>query len=343
MVLGIEIMGRVFFFDLLRCIAAIAVIAIHVLAPYRHELHTIPFDQWASAVTINAFSRWAVPVFIMITGALMLSDQREFNASYYVKKRLGKVLIPFLFWSVFYALFSGFTAQGFDAGSAKAVLVNLPFEYTYYHLGFFYYFIPLYFIIPFLTALVKKLDDTALFSLLGIWLLTTVFYLVKFDGLWSLEIWLYSGYLILGYVLYQRIRLNTRNLTIAMSLGVISLMVTAGMVVSQSVALNEYTVGRWLSYKTINTVVIAAMIFYVCRYFGESLSGKSQTIIGVISKYSLGIYLLHPIFLWPMKNYGWYTGHPLWVIPLWIILSGAGALLLSWLLSKSKATAWLVP
>lgn len=74
------------FFDLLRCIAAIAVVAIHVLAPYRNELNVIPFDQWASAVTINGLSRWAVPVFIMITGALMLSDQREFNPSYYIKK-----------------------------------------------------------------------------------------------------------------------------------------------------------------------------------------------------------------------------------------------------------------
>ncbi|MFA1562282.1 acyltransferase [Aliivibrio fischeri] len=336
-------MGRVFFFDLLRCIAAIAVVAIHVLAPYRHELNVIPLEQWASAVTINSLSRWAVPVFIMITGALMLSDQREFNAPYYVKKRLGKVLVPFLFWSVFYAILSGLTAQGYDFDSAKSVLIDLPFEYTYYHLGFFYYFIPLYFIIPFLRALVQKLDDTALFSLLGVWLLTTCFYLIKFEGIWSLEIWLYSGYLLLGYTLYQRINLSKRNLTIAISLGAFALITTVFMVISQSVALNEYTVGRWLSYKTINTVAAAAMLFYVCRYFGESLSDKSQTIIGFISKYSLGIYLLHPIFLWPMKNYAWYTGHPLWVIPVWIILSGSGALLLSWLLSKSKTTAWLVP
>ena len=36
---------RVLFFDLLRCVAAVAVIAIHVLAPYRNELGVIPFDQ----------------------------------------------------------------------------------------------------------------------------------------------------------------------------------------------------------------------------------------------------------------------------------------------------------
>ncbi|KAB2825045.1 acyltransferase [Aliivibrio finisterrensis] len=337
-------MGRVFFFDLLRCIAAIAVVAIHVLAPYRHELNSIPFDQWATAVSVNSVSRWAVPVFIMITGALMLSDKREFDAPYYVKKRLGKVFVPFIFWSVFYALLSGLTAQGYDFEAAKTILFDLPFEYTYYHLGFFYYFIPLYIVIPFFRVMVQQMDNTALFSLISVWLLTTCFFLVKFKGFWSTEIWLYSGYLLLGYALYQRVSLTKTNTIIALLIGITALVTTVYMVISQSLLLGEYTVGRWLSYKTINTVAAAGMLFFVCRYYGESLSDNSRKIVGFISTYSLGIYLLHPLFLWPMKNYVWYQGHnPMWVIPAWVILSGAGALGLSWLLSKSKKTAWLVP
>ena len=65
--------------------------------------------------------------------------------------------------------------------------------------------------------------------------------------------------------------------------------------------------------------------------------------VGFISKHSLGIYLLHPIFLWPMKEFGWYQGHPAWVIPLWIVISGAGALWMSWMVSKSEKTRWLLP
>jgi surface polysaccharide O-acyltransferase-like enzyme len=85
------------------------------------------------------------------------------------------------------------------------------------------------------------------------------------------------------------------------------------------------------------------MIFMLCRYFGEGLSQKSNQVIGFISKNSLGIYILHPIFLWPMKELGWHQGHPAWIIPLWIVLSGAGALALSWLLSQSSRTRWLLP
>ncbi|MCV5744443.1 acyltransferase family protein, partial [Escherichia coli] len=76
---GKEMRERVRFFDLLRCVAAVAVIAIHVLAPYRNELGVIPMDQWLTAVGVNSVTRWAVPVFILITGALMLSDTRPFD------------------------------------------------------------------------------------------------------------------------------------------------------------------------------------------------------------------------------------------------------------------------
>lgn len=54
--------------------------------------------------------------------------------------------------------------------------------------------------------------------------------------------------------------------------------------------------------------------FMLCRYFGEGLPKNVQKVVSFISQHSLGIYLLHPIFLWPMKEFGWYTGHPGWVI-----------------------------
>ncbi|MDC5849417.1 acyltransferase [Vibrio europaeus] len=334
---------RVLFFDLLRCVAAVAVIAIHVLAPYRDELGQIPFGEWVTAVGVNSVSRWAVPVFILITGALMLSDTRPFDAKYYVKRRLGKVLIPFLIWSLFYAYLSGWSINGFDALEAKQVFADSTTHATYYHLGFFYYFIPLYFVIPFFQYVVRQYGDSSLYAFVAIWLVTTLLFLFDIDGVWSNELWLYSGYLPLGYLLYRRVPLTKGYVAIFALLGSVALFTTAYMVISDSLTQGEYTVERWLSYKTLNVILAASMIFMLCRYFGEGLSQKSNQVIGFISKNSLGIYILHPIFLWPMKELGWYQGHPAWVIPLWIVLSGAGALALSWLLSQSSRTRWLLP
>lgn len=334
---------RVFFFDLLRCVAAIAVIAIHVLAPYRYTLGVLPLDQWLTAVAVNGASRWAVPVFILISGALLLSDQRPFNLKYYAQRRLGKVLIPFIVWSLFYAYLSGWTAAGFDGEVASDVLANSYHHYTYYHLGFFYYFIPLYLLIPFFQILVRKVDDTVLYVLLGLWLFTTTLFLAQIDGPWSNQYYLYSGYLLLGYVLYQKMPNNKQTLRLFVIAGLIALAATIGMVVWRSLDVGTYTIGRWFSYKTLNTVVIASMVFMLGRYYGEGLSGKSMKVIGFISTHSLGIYILHPLFLWPVKNYGWDQGHPALMIPLWVFVSGSAALATSWLVSKSSKTSWLLP
>ncbi|PMG82259.1 hypothetical protein BCU83_07950 [Vibrio breoganii] len=334
---------RVLFFDLARCVAAIAVIAIHVLAPYRHQYGVIPFDEWFTAISINSISRWAVPVFILISGALMLSDRRPFDFQYYVKRRLGKVLVPFIIWSIFYAYLSGWSASGFDANNAQKVLFEGLDHATYYHLGFFYYFIPLYFVIPFLQIFVRRYDDKALYALTGLWLFTTALFLFRIDGVWSSQMWLYSGLLPLGYILYQKIPLTKTNVSIFVLLGVAAFAATIYEVVHLSMEADKYAFGRWLSYKTLNTVLAASMVFMVCRYFGEGLSAGANKVVGFISTHSLGIYILHPIFLWPMKEFGWYQGHPGWVIPLWIVISGGASLFTSWLVSRSSKTAWLLP
>ena len=344
---------RVFFFDLLRCVAALAVVAIHVLAPYRHELGVIPFHEWFSAITINGMSRWAVPVFIMITGGLMLTDARPFDVKYYLRRRLGKVLLPFIVWSLFYAYLSGWSLDGYDVDISMSLLVNSYRQETYYHLGFFYYFLPLYFVIPFLQVFIARVDSTSVLFFLFFWLLTTTLYLFKIDGFWSHELWLYSGYLLLGYVLYQKIALTKQVIIWFIFAGSIGLAASVGMVTMNSIALEKYTVGRWLSYKTINTVFAASMVFMLCRFYADYINGTARSIVAFISRYSLGIYILHPVFLWPLKTfYGLeggdvetsrVLGQPLLVIPFWTIFSGAGALFLSWIVSKSTKTAWLLP
>lgn len=334
---------RVIFFDLLRCVAAVAVIAIHVLAPYRFELGEIPFEHWVTAVSVNGLTRWAVPVFILISGALLLSDSRPFELSYYVRRRLGKVLIPFLVWSVFYAWLSGWSATGFDGQTAWEVLQHSPQHETYYHLGFFYYFIPLYLLVPLLQWLVKRVDDVAIYALVAVWMFTSALFLYGFDGPWSNQYWLYSGYLPLGYLLYRKLPINRGVVAGAVVLGAAALYMTVSTVVAESLHYEAYTVWRWFSYKTLNTILAASMIFILCRAYAHRLSSGVQQVVGFISQHSLGIYLLHPLFLWPMKAFGWYQGHPGWVIPLWVVLAGAASLGLSWLLSRSSKTRWLLP
>ena len=146
---------NIFYLEVLRALAAIAVIVIHVLGPYRYLYGEVSDPSWLTAVAINSMVRWCVPVFIMITGVLFLSDQRPFDLNYFMRGRLFKVFVPFLFWAVFYAFLTGLQPDlGYEWGSVLSILKELPYKNTWYHLGFYYYFIPLYFVIPFLAPFV---------------------------------------------------------------------------------------------------------------------------------------------------------------------------------------------
>ncbi|OAN16940.1 hypothetical protein A3K86_08360 [Photobacterium jeanii] len=331
---------KIYFFDLLRCVAAVAVVVIHVLGPYRDQLGEIANWDWAVAIGFNSVSRWAVPVFIMLTGALMLSDRRDFDLKYYVQRRLGKVLLPFLVWSLFYALLSGLSLTGFDGNVVQQTVLALPVHETYYHLGFFYYFIPLYLVIPFLAWWTRRADQTAVQAITLLWLGLTVLFFFDVEGPWQHELVLYSGYLLWGYCLFHY-QWPTRGWLIG--LGVVMAVLTCYGVISESLAQGEYTVGRWLSYKTINTALIAAMVFVVGRYVGERLPERPQQWVSFVSRYSLGIYLLHPLFLWPVRAWDLYWGPSWLMIPLWTLVAGGLALAASYGLSQSKRTAWLVP
>ncbi|MBD1559356.1 acyltransferase family protein [Vibrio sp. S9_S30] len=337
---------RIFYFDLLRCIAAVAVVAIHVLGPYRHLLGDAPMGHWLSAVTVNSAIRWAVPIFIMITGALLLSDQRTFNLRYYMQRRVLKVVVPFVVWSLFFAVIASYSLK--DGFSSRALLEKVSAFYnqeTYYHLGFFYYFIPLYFVAPFLTHLARHAAAHApLTALLVVWIITTTLNLFFIDGVWSNDLWLFSGYLILGYWLFKQESVSTSSVLLMGTLAIMAMACNAYQVITLSLEAEQYRVGRWLSYKTINTVIEAAALFLLVRYFAPKLSDKAKRLVSFVSRHSLGIYLMHPLMLLPLYQWQWYQGnHPLWVIPLWTSIGFFGALWMSWVLSRSSFTRWLVP
>ncbi len=337
--MGEQIQKKVFYIELLRVVAALAVVAIHVLGPYRFLVGEIPYADWVSAIAINGASRWAVPVFIMITGALLLSDTRPFSVGYFVRRRVMKVLLPFVTWSVFYAILAGISLQHVNWAETVQRLIAFPVEETYYHLGFFYYFIPLYFLVPVLRPVAQREDQGLFHALLGCWLVLCAARLTGMSLGWLEDLVLYGGYLLLGFVLHQR-KLPLKWL---LFLGLLALVATEYTAISESVSKNRYTNAGWFSYKTLNTVLIAAMVFGLCQHWAERMSESVQHAVTTISRHSLGIYLVHPVFLWPLRELAFIPSMAWLTIPLVTLAVFGVSYIASVGLSKSRFTAWLVP
>lgn len=84
---------------ILRVAATFAVIVLHCTVPLVADYKTNN-STWLSAVFINSNTRFCVPIFLMLSGVLLLG--KDIELSDFLKKRVSRIVLPFLFWSIIY-------------------------------------------------------------------------------------------------------------------------------------------------------------------------------------------------------------------------------------------------
>lgn len=154
-------MERIKEFDYLKAIAAISVIVIHVTGPY---------SGGAFSYYINQIARYAVPLFIIMSGALLYNSNQFKKLKYFdfIFKRLKKIYIPYIVWTLVYfsykTLKSGNSFTGIEGFSIK-LLKALIYGTGYDHLYFIVIILQLYILFPFLKLLCeKRMNETLIAS-----------------------------------------------------------------------------------------------------------------------------------------------------------------------------------
>ncbi|HEX9059812.1 MAG TPA: acyltransferase [Clostridia bacterium] len=147
-------------FDYIRVFAAISIIVIHATSRYIYDSRM--------AYYANQFVRFAVPLFIILSGLLLfLSDgSQKSNALNFYKKRARKMIIPFAVWTAFYIIFSNIAvvkAGKFGLHDFIALFFKgLIYGNGYDHLYFMTIIIQLYLLYPILNYLISRWQYPAL-------------------------------------------------------------------------------------------------------------------------------------------------------------------------------------
>jgi len=89
------------YWDGWKGVAIIAVVAIHASA----ELGNFPAESfnWYFGLVFRQFINFAVPLFLALAGFFAVRSSTDFGLDYY-RKRLMRVLPPYLFWTVVFVL-----------------------------------------------------------------------------------------------------------------------------------------------------------------------------------------------------------------------------------------------
>lgn len=147
--------GHIVAYDLLRIIAAFLVIVTHVCFSAWNKLPVTSIG-WQTLNAFDCVSHCAVPLFVMISGTVFLRRDAPIEPKTVGKKYALKLLIAFLFWSLFYAVFTAGFHNILTAQWIKTVIVNC-LDYKY-HLWFLPEMIVAYLFLPLLWPLVHYKD-----------------------------------------------------------------------------------------------------------------------------------------------------------------------------------------
>lgn len=230
---------RIVWLDTVRLTAMLTLVCCHCANPF----NWVPADSplagdikfWGGIY--GAMLRHSVPLFVMITGALLLPVRSE--AGLFYRKRIGRVFWPFAIWSIVYCLFpwllglmglgkevvqSFFPYAGDDflSQSLTASLKNmamLPFNFSTIglHMWYIYMLIGIYLYMPIFSCWVEKASERAKLWFLVAWgIVSLVPYYCQFVAptVWGTCSWNafgmlyyfagYNGYLLLGHYLRNR-------------------------------------------------------------------------------------------------------------------------------------------
>ena len=146
---------HVWCFDYLRSIALFFVIFMHVAAgPLRIGMST----GWYVLDPARFNSVYSlVPLFFMMSGYLLMTDERTSDVSFLIKYRLPKLIITLAAWSVIAAAWSSWINE-YDMSLFAGNILDALHKPAWVHLWYMYTLIGLYIISPMLYAAIHGMN-----------------------------------------------------------------------------------------------------------------------------------------------------------------------------------------
>lgn len=144
--------GRRWSYDFLRIVVIVGVVGIHSLGAVIVGGADRSSKSWWLAVALDLGFIWAVPAFVMLSGALVLDPrQHVFGPAAFYRRRLVRLAPAFVFWQLFYLVVVRGAISGEGVAPAKSLELLLQGK-AYTHLYFLWLIAGLYLVAPILAA-----------------------------------------------------------------------------------------------------------------------------------------------------------------------------------------------
>jgi len=327
--------------DAARVVSILAVVFLHVAATVVTGRDIGSPDWWYGNV-YDSLVRWCVPVFIMISGALLLGSGKRETVSAFYRKRMTRIFVPLVVWTIVFLFWQGEQATFSLADlSLAAVARRIASGKPHYHMWFLFMIVSLYLFTPFIRILARHATRAELWLLVallfGVAALHEVFGMFFERGVTLFVFWFlsYLPYFLCGHLIATSDRAMPTRLLLAV-FGASVLLTALGCYLlagARGIEDGLYFYG-YLSITVIPMSVSLMWMFRMRRFDG--VPGAVGTTFRRLSELTLGVYLIHPVILESFRRFAFRQEevYPLLSVPLVALLVFGASLLCAFVLYR---------
>ena len=301
---------RVIYFDVLNIIAIFAVIALHC----NGIVHGNPNSRaWNTSLIVECVFYFAVPLFIMLSGATLMKYRERYDTKTFFLKRCKKIIIPFIFWAIIMIIWKEYVLKiNIIPKDGLVAYLNVFFENkeesTYY---FMFSILGIYLTMPLLSLLSKDEYKKNLWFVVVLYFIFNALIpnLLKIFGInynmnFTVQLGGFTIFILIGYLLStEEISKNKRIIIyIGAIIGLLYRFITTFILSKEAGIVIKDTWG----YTSWHSILLASAVFLFIKNLKleEKLKNnrKLLNILTKISGCSFGIYLIHQIIMYYEKS-----------------------------------------
>ncbi len=288
---------RIIYFSRIKALACIGVVFLHTF--YAAAAFAKTKGEMAAMLTVRNLMMWAVPCFVMVSGALLLDGEREIS----YKKLFGRLILrmaaALVIFSVLFSCFDSLLiTKDFGLKTFTRGFKQIIYGGGWRHMWYLYLMIAIYLLLPaykLITKAAKPRDIIYLMAVYGVFLSV----LPTIEGLSGKDLAfyictssVYPLFLFLGYTMHKEIIKLPLPLCLGFTLAGAAAVIWLSILSADSSSSPK--IGALLgNYSFIVTVIFSVGIFGLLKGTDKKPLKVIDTIAAELEKCSFGIYLIH--------------------------------------------------